>query len=292
MTTKSKQRAKARYDDNKHVHRSLALTSPMLRGKDIEKLQEATDRILDHYGFDWRLIQEDGEYGKRTRNAIKLAAWRIGLEDKLVDPIRKDGGHINEKVQELIRNPEKRTDAQRKLEKQRKAKAQKLIKKHHDGVQAVYDFLKKNVGKNEEPPESNHGPFPIDECQKFFGLSGQPWCGCLVGYAIRKVAGVTSVKGVWFPYAGSIRTDAEGSRNGLHDANVRNAKRGMVVTFFSGGDDHVGWIREDVKPGDTTIKTFEGNTSSATRDSDGGIIEEKERSFSEVSCVAVVEDWN
>lgn len=290
MTTKT--RAQARKHNKPEVHRNLDLTTPVLRGEDIENLQEQTNKVLDHYGFDWRLIQEDGEYGKRSKRAVQLAAWRLGLEDALVDPIRKPRGHVSQRVQELIRNPEKRSDEQRARAEDRKAKAKQLIKKHHDGVQEVFDFLKKHVGVNEEPAESNHGPFPIDECQAFYGLAGVPWCGCLVGFAIEKIAGVKSVAGVWFPHAGFIRADAEGSKDGIHDINVRNAKKGSVVTFFSGGDDHVGWIREDVKPGATTIKTFEGNTSSATRDADGGIIEEKERSFSEVTCVAVVEDWS
>jgi hypothetical protein len=264
----------------------------MLRGKDIEALQKAVNKVLDHYEFDWRLIQTDGEYGVRTQRALRLAAWRLGLEDKLVDPIRSRSGRANELVQKLVRDPSKRTAGQRKLETRRKTKAKKLIKKHHDGVQEVFDFLKGHVGVNEDPPSSNHGPSPIDECQKFYGLSGVPWCGCLTGYAIEKIAGVKSVSDVWFPHARFIRVDAESGNNGLHDINVRNAKKGMVITFFAGGDDHVGWIREDVKASSGVVKTFEGNTSSAKRDSDGGIIEEKERSFSEVTCVAVVEDWN
>jgi hypothetical protein len=32
--------------------------------------------------------------------------------------------------------------------------------------------------------------------------------------------------------------------------------------------------------------------SSATRDSDGGIVETRERSFAEVTCVARIEDWS
>jgi len=38
--------------------------------------------------------------------------------------------------------------------------------------------------------------------------------------------------------------------------------------------------------------TVEGNTSSVTRNSDGGIVETKERSFGEVTCVARIEDWS
>ncbi len=288
----TKTRAHAREHKDKHVHRGLVLTSPMMRGKDVEQFQRSLNAVLDHYEFDWRLIQVDGEYGVRTQRAAKLAAWRIGLPDDLVDPIRRRSGRISEKAQQLIRDPKKRTDADRDREKARKAKAKKLIKQHQDGVQEVFDFLKKHVGVNEQPAESNHGPFPIDECQSFYGLSGVPWCGCLIGYGIEKIAGVESVDDVWFPHARFIRVDAEAGRNGLHDINVRNAKKGMIVTFFSGGDDHVAWIRADVKSGDTSIKTFEGNTSSAKRDADGGIIEEKERSFSEVTCVAVVEDWD
>lgn len=271
------------------VHRNLHLSSPPLSGPDVESLQSSLNSLFNHYQFPWREVAADGDYGRRTRNAAKFGAWLIGLSNARIATISADAGRITEEVQRLLRNPQLRDDHDRAREDGRKTKRERLRKSHEDGVHAQLAFLEKHLHVNEDPPESNHGPFPINECQAFFGLSGVPWCGCLAGFAAKKYGGANC--DTWFPYAGSIRQDAEAGKNNLHDVNPRLAKKGMIVTFFAGGDDHVGTVREDVKPGDTTIKTYEGNTSSATRDADGGIIEAKERSFSEVTCVAAIEDW-
>jgi hypothetical protein len=150
-------------------------------------------------------------------------------------------------------------------------------------MHAAVEWMISKVGVNENPPESNHGPYPIDACQEHFGLSGVPWCGCCAGYAI-EVKGEIGHTGTWWPYAGSIREDAIAGRNGLTDINPAHADIGCVATFFNGGDEHVVLIRAHTQGG--TLFTVEGNTSSATRSSDGGIIEKKERSISEVTCVA------
>jgi hypothetical protein len=253
-----------------------------LQGPDVKALQEQINHQVDHYGFDWHHIREDGEYGHRTAREAEFVAWLIGLPDGSVKP----SGHIGEKVEQLIRDPSKRSDADKKRESDRKSKRQKMKQKHTEGVKAGTSFLKKYIGVNEDPPESNHGPFPIDDCQKYFGLSGVPWCGCLVGYVIKKVCKITSA--TWWPYAGSVRTDAQAGKNGLHDINPADATEGCVCTFFNGGDDHVTWVVSS-DPSRGILHTLEGNTSSATRSSDGGIIEAKERSFSEVTCCVRVE---
>lgn len=278
MPTKTKPRT----SHQSEVHRSLSLVSPLMQGPDVRALQQQLNHQNDHYGFTWHHIREDGDYGRRTYREAKFVAWLIGLADDTV----KHPGHLNEKVQQVLRDPGKRTDADRKRESDRKDKRHKLKQKHDTGVKAGTAFLKKYVGVNEDPPESNHGPFPINECQQFFGLSGVPWCGCLVGYVIKKICGIAS--NTWWPYAGSVRVDAQAGNNGLHDINPADATEGCVCTFFNGGDDHVTWVVSS-DAGRGILHTLEGNTSSATRSSDGGIIEAKERSFSEVSCCLRVE---
>lgn len=273
---------KPKQSHQSEVNRNLVLVSPLLRGPDVKSLQEQINHQVKHYGFDWHTIQEDGRYGRRTYREAKFVGWLIGLEDGLI----KHPGKLNEAIQVKIRNPEKRTDADRRRESDRKSKRHKMKQKHSEGVKAGTAFLRKYIGVNESPAESNRGPFPIDECQDFFGLAAVPWCGCLVGYVIKKICKIAS--DTWWPYAGSVRVDAQAGNNGLHDINPADATEGCVATFFNGGDDHVTWVVSS-DPGRSILHTLEGNTSSATRDSDGGIIEAKERSFSEVSCVARVE---
>lgn len=279
MTTATNPRTSA----NKEVHRDLHLVSPLMQGPDVRELQEGLNGLFLHYNFPWRCVQYDGDYGRRTRRAALFAAWLIGLDDERLHAIST--GRITEKVQHILRNPEDRSAEDRTREDSRKPKRQKLHKEHSEGMPAAVKFMLDHVGVNEEPPDSNHGPFPIDACQKFFGLSGVPWCGCCAGYAIKRIGGIDS--GCWFPYAGSIREDALAGRNGLHDVRPQDADVGCIATFFSGGDDHVGLVRGKFHDG--LIPTVEGNTSSDKgRESDGGIIETKERSVAELTIVARV----
>lgn len=277
---------KPRESSDKEVNRDLHLGSPLLIGPDVKALQERLNHQCEHYKFAWRRIQEDGEYGARTQRCAKFVAWLIGLDDTRVNAIGSDDGRITEEVQRLLRDPEKHSPEDRQREEDRKAKREKLHKDHDEGAKAAVEWALKQVGKNEDPPESNRGP-GIDDWTGLFGLSAVPWCGCFAGYAVKKIGKADT--DTWFPYAGSIRQDAQAGLNNLHDVNPADAEPGDIVTFFSGSDDHVALIRGKSKNG--MVLTVEGNTSSATRDADGGIVETKERSFGEVSCVARIEAW-
>lgn len=270
-----------RKSTNKFVHRDLNLVTPLLTGPDVRELQEACNALTNHYQFDWLHIKEDGDYGKRTARRAAFCMELIGVEQDLCDKARKTG-HISEQNQTYLRNPEKRGKDERTREENRRDHFRELRRKHNQGITKAVEFMESHKGVNEQPPESNHGPFPIDECQAHFGLSGVPWCGCAVGYAIEKVAGFGDT-GVWWPHAAFIRGDAEAGRNGLEDINPSHAFRGCVGTLFNGGDDHVVFVRDDVQNG--IVSTVEGNTSSAVRDSDGGIIETKERPIGEFTCM-------
>lgn len=277
---------KPRESSNTEVHRDLHLGSPLLTGPDVEALQGRLNHQCEHYDFPWRSIQEDGEYGRRTQRCTKFTAWLIGLSDERIEAIGTDAGRITEEVQRLLRDPGKRSSEDREREDSRKPKREQLHKAHDEGAEGAVEWALKQVGKNESPAESNRGP-GIDDWAAFFGLSAVPWCGCFAGYAVKKIGKANC--DTWFPYAGSIRQDAVAGLNNLHDVNPADAEPGDIVTFFSGSDDHVALIRAKSKDG--MVLTVEGNTSSATRDADGGIVETKERSFGEVSCVARIEDW-
>lgn len=282
MTTATKNRIAK----NSHVHRDFVLVSPVLKGPDVRELQEGINSLVRHYGFDWRTTKEDGEYGRRTARSAFFASWLIGLDSDRLLAIRNKG-RIAQPVQVLLRNPEKRSFQDREREDDRKPKRVKLRKAHDEGIPAATAFLRKYIGVNESPSSSNRGPFPINECQAYFGIGPVPWCGCLAGYAVKEIGGANT--DTWFPFSGSIRQDAIAGRNNLHDVHPSEAREGDIATFFSGGDDHVGYVREASRSG--MIFTIDGNTSSAVRSSDGGIIEAKTRSFAEVSCVARIEDW-
>jgi hypothetical protein len=285
MSPATKHPTKPRHATDKAVHRTLHLVSPVLEGPDVKELQESLNHLLAHYHFDWRVVTEDGEYGKRTAREAGFVADLIGLDDHIVTAAKRGAGHLSEQTQHILRNPTDRTKADRGREERRHTRFQKLRRDHKEGMAAAVKFMLDHVGVNEQPPESNRGPFPIDAAEEWFGLGAVPWCGCEAGYSIEKIGGLGHT-GTWWPYAGSIREDAIAGRNGLTDINPIHADIGVVFTFFSGGDDHVGLCRGKTVNG--MIKSVEGNTSSLTHDSDGGIIETKERSLSEVTCAALL----
>jgi hypothetical protein len=268
------------------VHRELHLGSPELSGADVKALQGRLNDVCKHYRFPWRRIQEDGEYGTRTQRCAKFCGWLIGLDDERLAVIGSHAGTISTDLQRLLRDPKKRSPEDREREDSRKDKRERLHKAHAKGAKAAVAWALKQVGKKESPADSNRGP-GIDDWEAFFGLGAVPWCGCFAGYAVKKIGKANC--DTWFPFAGSIRQDAIAGLNNLHDVNPADAEPGDIVTFFSGSDDHIGLIRK--KSADGKVFTVEGNTSSATQDADGGIVEIKEHSLGEVSCIARIEDW-
>jgi hypothetical protein len=273
--------------EDKHVHRQLALTSPAMRGPDVRRLQFSLNDLADHYKFPWRKINTDGVLGRRTRELAHFGAWLIGLsEEGRLEVIRKQG-RITEEVQSLLRNPESRSSSDRAREETRRPKMQKLRQQRNE-LEKGMEFMLSHKGVNEEPAGSNKGPFPINACQEWYGLLGVPWCGCAVGFSIEKYGLGGEKTGTWWPHAETIRLDAERGQNGLIDVRPAQIMRFDVVTMWPGGsddDDHVTWATGDVD-GNGNFPTVEGNTSSAFRSSDGGIIETKTHHISEVTCAA------
>ena len=274
---------KPRTATNQHVHRDLHLVSPLMQGPDVRELQENLNHLTNHYEFDWHRIIVDGDAGPRTFRQAKFVAELIGLDESRINAI-KNGHRVTQEVQRLLRNPETRSKQDRIREERRRPRFQKLRRDHGEGMQAAVEWMVAQVGTNEQPAGTNRGPFPIDECQDYFGLGEPvPWCGCLAGYAIEKIGGIDT--GTWWPFSGSITSDARAGLNGLEDVNPTTAGVGCIATFFSGGNDHVGLVRAPARA--STLLTVEGNTSSVRGlDSDGGIIELRERSFSELTIVA------
>lgn len=264
----------------KHAHRSLHLTSPGMKGEDIEELQKALDVELDHRGFDWRKIRADGQYGHRSRNAAKITGWLIGLSKRRLKAI--DNGRITVKVQQILRDPSKRSLADKARDKFRRKKAKELRHKHEVGPAAAVAYIRKQADNDvHESGETNTGPM-VDIWTGFFGIHAVPWCGCLAGYAAKAIGGSTA--STWFPYGPDIRNDAVAGRNGVHDVAYEDMQAGDIVVLWGG--EHV--VTAAGSPTGDTFPTGEGNTSPEPggNQANGGSVEMKTRSRSDVYCVA------
>jgi hypothetical protein len=179
-------------------------------------------------------------------------------------------------------------EAENDIERLRKHLAE--LRNPKGGPDEVVTWLKKVADTTESPYGSNLGPFPITECQLFTGYhvpdangKGVFWCGCLACYAVVKIGGAGITYPIRMGYGPSIIADAKAGANGFHAVPFSQAQAGDVLVYWGG--EHIGVAID--KPSGSTIKTGEGNTSSADgSQSNGGGIYLKTRTSADVTIVA------
>lgn len=144
-----------------------------------------------------------------------------------------------------------------------------------------------SVGVRESPAESNRGPIVdtfLAACGFRFrkGQRGQPWCACFITWALRKAGWKQS--GWNLAYVPSWVATAHQSAHGLRVIAASEVQAGDVVCFDwerNGIADHIGFAAGPVRGG--SFPTVEGNTS-AGNNSNGGQVQERMRSLSDVAC--------
>jgi hypothetical protein len=147
----------------------------------------------------------------------------------------------------------------------------------------------KLVGIHEVPSGSNLGPV-ITGMEQFTGYpvpihttegdKGVYWCGCCACWIVVHLGGANIPNRMRMGFAPYITADALAHTNGFTAISVHAAAAGDVGSLWDG--EHVVTVREPVKPGDTMVKTIEGNTSSSDgSQSNGGEVALKERPISD-----------
>jgi hypothetical protein len=275
------------------VHRPLALTTPRLRGEDVEALQGSIVKGFDHFKIE-RSVTKDGELGTHTFDAAHDLATCLGVVGKAQGKL--DHRHvISEGVQELIRG-RPLTDEERTAQKQRDDYRAQMRKRYaiDGGEKAIRDsaFLLGPPPYHEEPDGSNWG----DGCQKLIEFTGYDeavyWCGCTAAFIAVKIGGARIPDRIRLGYAPFITADALAHTNGLAAVSVHSARPGDIGSLWDG--EHVVTVRAAVKPGDTMVKTREGNTSPNTSGSqnNGGVVADKERPITDFdSGIVARPDW-
>lgn len=264
------------------IHRPLALTTPRLRGPDVRALQGSINKGFDHFKIE-RAVTKDGLLGPHTLDAAHDLATCVGVVGKGQDKL--NNRHlISEGVQALIRGRDL-TDEEKAAQKKRDDYRKKLRKRYavDAGEKAIRDsaFLLGPPPCHEEPDGSNWG----DGCQKLIEFTGydEPvyWCGCAAAFIVIKIGGAKIPVPIRLGYAGYIVEDALNHNNGLVATSVHSARPGDVGSLW--GFEHIVTVRAPVKPGDTMVKTREGNTSptSAGSQNNGGVVADKERPISD-----------
>lgn len=122
---------------------------------------------------------------------------------------------------------------------------------------------------------------------KWYGMNGAPWCAMFVSYCMNQsgagalIAGAQGPKG--FASCGAGIKYFKAKKAWLPAAQ---AKAGDLVFFdweHDGEQDHVGIVVSN-DPKTKTMKTIEGNTSSASQ-SNGGTVAAKTRNYSVIMGV-------
>jgi hypothetical protein len=230
--------------------------------------------------------------GIRTLEAVRKAAWSLGALSGTYEAITSVGV-ISIGVQRLIRNPGKRTDAQKtrgrtrisqlRAQQAKRAKAA-AAEHHHTGgtsrSKAVNAFLAK-VGTKESPPGSNSGGI-ITVMESFWGFGRVPWCGCSFGYHAKKFGGVSGLRSD-VASVGAIEGHARRGQRpyARWTSDISGLLQGSAI-IIGGPGVHVGMLVEAHSDG--SADTVEGNTSFGPggSQSNGGCIAHRRRSDGEI----------
>lgn len=250
--------------------RTLRLTSPPMRGDDVELFQEDCNRILKAWRVKHRLA-EDGQMGPETArigNAVchGLAIARLARRGFTPD------------VRSLIRHAgtkhDGRTPAQRKVSRTKRRVYRSALRKRYSGgaVGSALSWAAKQVGTTESPAGSNRGP-KVTPWLAAVGIpgGGAPWCGAFANQVRIRMGFGDDDRMRYCPY---VEADAKAGRDGWRWVPASaSPKKGWFVLYGVREAVHIGVVREDGVHGGL-IRTIEGNTSagaSGSQDNGGGV---------------------
>jgi hypothetical protein len=114
-------------DEDETIHRDLGLTSPLTEGADVKALQHALNVVAKRFDriIDFKL-DEDGKLGDKTVQATIEAAHVMGLAGSRLHDIEKQH-EIAKSVQQMLREPSTRTEAQTARAKERRDELRKRL---------------------------------------------------------------------------------------------------------------------------------------------------------------------
>jgi len=274
------------------VHRELVVLNPPLEGRDVANIQRAIKLRIDARGLDvptpvhakWThasaVAGVEAGYFLGARSDTYLDVTKVKGERRLV---------MSEGLQELIRNPDGRTDEQKARAKARQGQLEagpryykelsdELIGDSNGGKEEALKWGLKQVGITENPPGSNWGR-PVQDWIKLTGYgSPQPWCGCFLNAVLIK-GGIANGKG-WIGYTPAIISHAKRGIGGWKWVGPSSGQRGMLSLYDTPGGDpavHVGIVTK--RFGSGSYEALEGNTGSGSN-ADGGQVQVRNRSTS------------
>ena len=239
------------------MFRTLAITSPLMRGRDVTYAQ----KMLNEYGA-W-VGAVDGVFGEFTGRACSEVKFRLGYSMSNVKPTY--GTQLDRFL-----NGSKRQTIAMKIRAKRRVRKQPL-------PATVIQIAREYIGMKESPAGSNRVLF-----SDWYGIIG-PWCAMFVTYCFVKAGSKAFARGERWAYCPFMLADARQQKNGLSVVASKDALKGDIVLYSwknNGVADHVGILLTPVDA-NGNFTAIEGNTSTSS-DSNGGEVEVRSRNFSSV----------
>jgi hypothetical protein len=225
--------------------RTLALVSPMMRGKDVTAAQRKLIK-----GKFLRAGQADGEYGPESARAASKAHWELGFAGDLAQ-----SNHYGDTLDQVLTRWLADGELPVAYAKRRKSR---LAQTGKVGVKAL-EWLRPHVGDTEKPAGSNR----VEWASVWYGIIG-PWCAMGATRARVEAGSKVFVRGQRYAYVPYIVADATHAHDGLR--RTFNPQAGDLVCFDWEGNgvfDHVETV--DHPPtavtGGATFTTIGCNTS-------------------------------
>ncbi len=117
------------------------------------------------------------------------------------------------------------------------------------------------LGSYEGAPNRSGSPI-VDECQKFYGLQGVPWCACFVGYVIAESGAdakyKAAAKSIVHPST-AVMYDRARAKGWLHDGSQKTNPGDLFIIDGR----HVGFVNSTMSGG--LFTTLEGNAQNGVR---------------------------
>lgn len=254
------------------------------RSESARAFSVAVTKRLKARDLDALAVPESDLVSAKLIEAAAKAAWALGARRETVRSIRANR-QIPVGVQNMVRNPGRRTDEQRRrgevrIAKMRQDRKERAEARRGSRGKAVNAFLAK-VGTRERPPGSNGGGI-ISVMEAYWGFGRVPWCGLACGYYAKKHGGVVGLRS---DVAGVAAIENHALAGHQPYASWSNDISGLLPGSFlviGGFGVHVAMKVADAPGGGA--RTVEGNTSFGPggSQSNGGCIAARVRSNAEI----------
>ena len=239
------------------MYRTLAITSPPMRGEDVTYAQ----KMLNEFGA-W-VGAVDGVFGEFTGRACSEAKYKLGYAKVNITPT------YGTELDAFLRGAKKQTVAM-------KVRAKQRVKKR-PLPSTVIGIAREYIGVKESPAGSNRVLF-----SEWYGIIG-PWCAMFVTYCFVKAGSKAFARSERWAYCPFMLADARQQKNGLSVVAARDALKSDIVLYSwkqDGVANHVGIVLTAVDA-NGNFTAIEGNTS-ASSDSNGGEVQVRTRNVSSV----------